>query len=300
MRSRAALSFLLLVLSGCKPPEDSHSKAIIGAVLIDGNLGPPRSDSVVVVAEGEIRAAGPRSAVSFPSESSKINGGGRYVVPTPIDICDRSDPDGLVHAANPAQAREQVEQWASRKATAIHLGEGDQAILQAAAEAARSAGMRVIGHIATVAGARALVDAGATVLVGMFTDTDDPDARLLRNWRDLQIVVAPSLGKAGARLDIARRNTRRLFEAGVPLAVASQGGDAVHEIELLVEAGVPPLDAIVAATHNGAMALGELAQRGTIEPGRRADLLLLSANPGEDVRNLRRVDLKLAAGEVVR
>src|SRR6185295_13744946 len=101
------------------------------------------------------------------------------------------------------------------------------------------------------------------------------------------VVVAPALARAGAQLEVASRNTRRLFQAGVPLAMASMGADPVRECELMASAGMPPLDVIVAATRNPAIALGELEQHGTIEPGRRADLLLLSGNPGEDVRNLR-------------
>jgi imidazolonepropionase-like amidohydrolase len=117
--------------------------------------------------------------------------------------------------------------------------------------------------------------------------------------RDLRVIVAPSLLGAGAGLEVARRNTRRLFQAGVALAVASEGGDALREADLLMESGVPPLDVLVAATRNGAMAL-ELQDRGTISADKRGDLLLLSANPAEDIKNLRRVALRMYAGELVR
>ena len=52
MLLRSALAFAFLSLCACKPSEESHMKAIIGAVLIDGQGGPPVSNSVVVVAEG--------------------------------------------------------------------------------------------------------------------------------------------------------------------------------------------------------------------------------------------------------
>jgi imidazolonepropionase-like amidohydrolase len=71
-------------------------------------------------------------------------------------------------------------------------------------------------------------------------------------------------------------------------------------MEALVKAGVPPLDAIVAGSRNSADALRQSAVRGTIEPGKRADLLLLSANPGEDIGHLRRVAMRMAGGEWVR
>ena len=48
MLPRAALGVALLCCSACKSPEESHMKAIIGAVLIDGQGGPPVSNSVVV------------------------------------------------------------------------------------------------------------------------------------------------------------------------------------------------------------------------------------------------------------
>jgi len=73
----------------------------------------------------------------------------------------------------------------------------------------------------------------------------------------------------------------------------------LREAELLAQAGIPPLDVIVAATRNGAAALHD-KETGVIQAGRRANLLVLSANPGEDIRNLGRVELRLANGEIVR
>jgi imidazolonepropionase-like amidohydrolase len=67
-------------------------------------------------------------------------------------------------------------------------------------------------------------------------------------------------------------------------------------MDLLVEAGLSPADVLVAATRNGAAALHDHDQAGTIEPGKRADLLLLSANPAEDIRNLRKTDRGMRGG----
>ena len=297
MLQRAAVVFLLLCLCACKPPEGNHPKAIIGAVLIDGAGGPPLSDSVVVTSEDRIRAAGPRGNVEIPAEADKIDGAGKFVVPVVVDICDSAAPDGLIHPANADEARAQVAAMAARKVRAIHLAETDKATVEVVLEAARAAGIPVTGHVSTQAGARLLVDNGASVLVGMIRDTEDLDAGFVARLRNLRIVVAPALAKAGAGVEAAKRNTRRLFQAGVLFGVASEGGDPLRETELLVDAGVPPLDTIVAATHNGAMALRQLDQRGTIEEGRRADLLVLLANPGEDIRNLRKVALRMVGGE---
>jgi len=70
-----------------------------------------------------------------------------------------------------------------------------------------------------------------------------------------------------------------------------------RELELLIEAGLTPVEVITAATKNGALALRKLDELGTIEAGKRADLLLLNANPLEDVRNFRKIDQVMLNGE---
>jgi imidazolonepropionase-like amidohydrolase len=59
------------------------------------------------------------------------------------------------------------------------------------------------------------------------------------------------------------------------------------------------VEVITAATRNGALALRKLDELGTIEAGKRADLLLLNANPLEDVRNFRKIDQLMLDGEWV-
>src|SRR5262249_44387253 len=115
--------------------------------------------------------------------------------------------------------------------------------------------------------------------------------------RNLRIFFAPSLSTAGASTEIATRNTQRLFAAGVPIAIASNRPDPIHEAELLAPSGIPALDGLVAATRNSAAAIGRLNETGTIQAGKIADLLLLSANPGADIRNLRKVALKISDGK---
>ncbi len=287
---------LALCLCACKPAEEGHLNAIIGAVLIDGQGGPPLTNSVVLVSGDRIRAVGPHSVVPIPSDADKIDGYGKYLVPALVDICDAADPAGSIHAATPDEARTQVARLAARKVPLIHIAGAAPEVSKAVMAAAREASIPVAGHIATQAEARSMVDAGASVLIGMVGDTEDPDPVLLTRLRDLRIVVAPSLGKAGSASQIAGRNTRRFFQAGILLGLASEGGDPIGEAERMVQAGVPPLDVIVASTQNGARALRQLDLRGAILPDHRADLVLLSANPGDDVANLRKVALRMDAG----
>ncbi|HWD00406.1 MAG TPA: amidohydrolase family protein [Candidatus Sulfopaludibacter sp.] len=289
----------ILLLWACKPPEESHMKVVIGAVMMDGLGGPPVSNSVVVVSGNEIREVGTSSNIPIPAEADKIDGGGRFLAPGLVDVCAAAEPRGMIQAESADEARKAVAAVIAGHAPAIHIGKMPPAAMQAALEAAREASLPILGHIATQAEAKSLVDRGVSGLVGMIRDTEDLDPGLLNRLRDLKIVVAPALASlpAGSGLEMARRNTARMFKAGVLLAAASAGADLQREAEALADAGIPPLDVIVAATHNSALALHQADRAGSIQPGHEANLLLLSANPGEDIRNLRRVAGRFVAGE---
>jgi imidazolonepropionase-like amidohydrolase len=81
--------------------------------------------------------------------------------------------------------------------------------------------------------------------------------------------------------------------------VAIVSGFSLHrELELLVRAGLSPMEAIVAATRRPAERLGKRDVFGTIAPGRAADLLLLSADPLADIRNIRQIERVIVGGVV--
>lgn len=242
-------------------------------MLLDGSGGPPISNSVVITAGDRIGAAGPASTVPIPALADKIDGSGRFLAPAIVDIYDGPG---------------------SKVPSALHLFKKDEAEF----ERARDAKLAIIGHIATLADARWMVDNGATALVGAIRDTETMDPDFLAKLRDLRVVMAPALSQTGADLAVAQRNCLRMFRAGIPIALATGGGDPLREAELLSEAGIPAVDVVVAITHNGALAL-HLDDAGVIQVKARADLVLLAANPGEDVRNLRKVALRLRDGEVV-
>jgi imidazolonepropionase-like amidohydrolase len=81
--------------------------------------------------------------------------------------------------------------------------------------------------------------------------------------------------------------------------MGTSGESAVGQWELLADAGVPPMDVVQAATRNAAIAMRKQEELGSILPGRSADLVMLSANPLEDPRNLARVDRVMKGGEWV-
>ena len=74
-------------------------------------------------------------------------------------------------------------------------------------------------------------------------------------------------------------------------------GVALHrELELLNKAGISNLDVLTIASHNAALALGELESFGTIEIGKYADMLVLNADPLLDIRNTRKIDWVIREG----
>jgi len=104
----------------------------------------------------------------------------------------------------------------------------------------------------------------------------------------------PNLEYGASHLPVLRDNLRRLHATGVPIALGTDmwafpGLAASVEMDLYVRAGLTPLDVIRAATGTAARSLGADADRGTLEPGKRADFLVLEADPLRDVRNVRRI-----------
>jgi imidazolonepropionase-like amidohydrolase len=105
---------------------------------------------------------------------------------------------------------------------------------------------------------------------------------------------------AHARLANALAIIRALHEAGVPIVPGTDEGipgfSLYRELELYVKAGMTPMDAIRSATAVAARAMRLDEQVGTLESGKLADLLVLDADPLENISNIRRVRLVMARG----
>jgi imidazolonepropionase-like amidohydrolase len=84
-------------------------------------------------------------------------------------------------------------------------------------------------------------------------------------------------------------------DAGNPLTL--HGPSVYREMAAMAEAGLSPMDVLVASTRNGARAMGR-NDIGTVERGKVADLVVLDANPLADVANYRRVSRVVRGGKV--
>lgn len=101
---------------------------------------------------------------------------------------------------------------------------------------------------------------------------------------------------------VAQENLRRIDEAGGIVAAGTDQslGPSLHrELELLAAAGIPPLQVIRIATLHGAVFLGQERELGSIEEGKQADLVLLSADPSADIDNAKQITAVIKAGKIV-
>ena len=135
-----------------------------------------------------------------------------------------------------------------------------------------------------------------------------PDA--LARWEDAdaraQVVEAPDFEDRRAAFRQVQDFVKTMHDAGVRVALGTDAGTpnvpmgwgVHHELELYVEAGLTPMQALVAATATGASLtppVGE-AEFGTLEVGKIADLVVLDADPLADIRNTLRIDRVMKSG----
>jgi imidazolonepropionase-like amidohydrolase len=93
--------------------------------------------------------------------------------------------------------------------------------------------------------------------------------------------------------------TKRMYDAGVPLLAGTDAiaGIMLHrELELEVQAGIPPAKSLQIATYNAARLLKQEKELGSIAEGKRADFLLVEGNPVEHISDIRRCRLVMKNG----
>ncbi len=119
------------------------------------------------------------------------------------------------------------------------------------------------------------------------------------------IGVSQNFTSGKMMMPIAINIVRILHERGVRITAGSDfgmpwvtPGDGLHyELELMTEAGIPAAEVLIIATKNAAEALEIQSLTGTIETGKLADLVILNANPLEDINNTRSIEYVFRSGK---
>jgi imidazolonepropionase-like amidohydrolase len=124
---------------------------------------------------------------------------------------------------------------------------------------------------------------------------------LLANYRSIK--NATDAATAQRRVRESEVMVKALFDAGVPIVAGTDGGlpgySLLRSLELYVEAGLTPMQAIESATRVPAESMGLAKDSGTIEVGKRADLIVLNADPLKNISNIRQLRFVVVNGRVL-
>jgi imidazolonepropionase-like amidohydrolase len=175
--------------------------------------------------------------------------------------------------------------------------------LKVLVEEASAAGVWVMAHAQATPGIKNAIRAGIrSIDHGIYLDDEAIEMMLARGTWLVPTLVAPlgvidaaaagaaipeaSVRKAHEVAEIHRASFAKAVEAGVKVAMGTDSGVTPHgnnlrELELMVEGGMTPMQAIVATTRTAAELMGLEDELGTLEPGKRADLVVVDGDPLE-------------------
>ncbi len=188
--------------------------------------------------------------------------------------------------------------------------------LERIVEIARSSGRPVVAHASTPEGMRRAILAGVATI-------EHGDGGTAESWKlmaEHKIGLCPTLAagdataqyggwKKGkdpepARITAKRASFKAALGAGVTMCFGGDvgvyaHGDNVRELELMVDYGMPPLDAVRSATSINARLFAIEGRVGSVKPGLQADLIAVDGDPTTAIQALRKVRLVIKGGKVV-
>lgn len=210
------------------------------------------------------------------------------------------------HTSFPSEAREVVEAGGDVIVHSIHMAEtGARDVFELMVE-------RDVAYIPTLA----VFEGDYTTKPGSFFSAQLNDKVwdvLLASITAPGSVVSSSrnvpglLNDRARSLEIAMANLKRALQAGVRIAMGSDAGNAgmlhgatvLRELQLMNEAGMTPMQVLVAATRNGAGVIGRGEDLGTLEVGKLADIIVIDGDPLQDLAALGNVELVVKNGKII-
>lgn len=203
----------------------------------------------------------------------------------------------------------------------------DQGTLSALVEEAHKNGLKVATHTVTIERGRVAGRAKVDIIAHSLQDREI-DAETIAAIKAGGTNYAPTLAvyepvKPGQKppedpesprfkqsvrkFGYALHNVKALHDAGVQVVLGTDAGmpgtvhgaSTLREMELLVQAGLTPAEALIAGTAASARAMDAISDRGTIEVGKRADLVLVDGAPWANIGDLRRTNRVFLAGRQV-
>ncbi|WP_017731881.1 metal-dependent hydrolase family protein [Nafulsella turpanensis] len=194
--------------------------------------------------------------------------------------------------------------------------------LKAIVETANDYGMHVAAHAHDAEGMKRAVEAGVTTIEHGTKMTEEVMDLMIKNGTYLvptltagrtvadsakipgyyPAVVVPKALEIGPKI---QDTFSKAYKKGVKIAFGTDAGVFVHginarEFELMVEAGMPPMEAIKAATITGARILKVEDELGSIEKEKLADIIAVNGNPLEDISSMKEVVFVMKDGEIVK
>ena len=196
--------------------------------------------------------------------------------------------------------------------------------LKAIVDTAHSLNMKVASHAHGKAGIEAAVRAGVdSIEHGTYSDAETyklmkergtymvPTLFAGKEIYDVAVTTPDKLPPTVAEKAIAVtptmvHNAVGAWKAGVKVALGTDQlgwrphGENAKELEYMVAAGIPPMDAILAGTRAAADLLGRSNEVGSVQPGRYADIIAVTGDPTKDITILQKVQFVMKGGKVYR